>query len=147
MRALSRYFAGPFAGKLICLSFCLIYFRTHQSSELGEPDDTYIVVLKSTCDACCLSISCRISPLSRALRECAGPKMGHFVFLLLTFSVLVVFSSAQPTANNNNKNNKNNNTKPKTNMPHGKGAVARFLSGANAGRLEKLAGKASCTST
>jgi hypothetical protein len=64
--------------------------------------------------------------------------MGHFVFLLLTFSALVVLISAQLTSN---KNNKNNNTNPKTNMPHGKGAVARFLSGATAGRLQKLAGK------
>ena len=47
--------------------------------------------------------------------------------LLLTLSALVVISSAHPT--------------PKTNMPHGKDGVARFLRGANRTRLEKLAGK------
>jgi hypothetical protein len=48
-------------------------------------------------------------------------------FLLLTLSALVVLSSAHAT--------------PKTNMPHGMDGVARFLSGANRTRLEKLAGK------
>jgi hypothetical protein len=47
--------------------------------------------------------------------------------LLLTLSALVVLSSAHAT--------------PKTNMPHGMDGVARFLSGANRTRLEKLAGK------
>jgi len=47
--------------------------------------------------------------------------------LLLTLSALVVLSSTHAT--------------PKTNMPHGMDGVARFLSGANRTRLEKLAGK------
>jgi hypothetical protein len=47
--------------------------------------------------------------------------------LLLTLSALVVLSSAHAT--------------PKTDMPRGMDAVAKFFSGANHTRLERLAGK------
>jgi len=74
----------------------------------------------------------RESSLTRAcvcvqLQFLGAPRAKMARTLLLTLSALGVLSNAHPT--------------PKTNMPHGKDGVARFLRGANRTRLEKLAGK------
>ena len=70
------------------------------------------------------------SPLTQAcvcVQQFLAPRAEMARTLLLTLSALVVLSSAHAT--------------PKTDMPRGMDAVAKFFSGANHTRLERLAGK------
>jgi len=76
------------------------------------------------------------SPLTQAcvcVQQFLAPRAEMARTLLLTLSALVVLSSAHAT--------------PKTDMPRGMDAVAKFFSGANHTRLERLAGRLGMTAT